>query len=292
MATVGHVLITGASSGIGLATALAFARRGWKVSAAMRRPVAEAEELNAAIGSERLSIRPLTIDVHDDASVQDGVQEVLRETGHIDVLVNNAGIGGRNTVEEASVEWAKAIFETNYFGAVRMLRAVLPGMRERRAGTIVNISSVMGRVAPGGHAHYSASKHALEAASEALVQEVRPFGIRVILIEPGVVLTAIFARSKRALDEASPYFLASSRLDRFFRKGIEKPTMPEAVAETIIGAVDDPRSGFRHAVGDDAIGLIAGRRRITDEEWAEEGRPMPDAEYLALIRKRYGLDLS
>ena len=136
----------------------------------------------------------------------------------------------------------------NYFRAVRMLLPAT-GMRERRRH---HRQHQLRDGTSRPRTPLFASKHALEAASEALVQEVKPFGIRVILIEPGVVLTAIFARSKRALNEASPYFLASSRLDRFFRKGIEKPTMPEAVAETIIRAVDDPRSGFRHAVGDDA----------------------------------------
>ena len=133
-------------------------------------------------------------DVDDAGSVQRGVAEVHGKAGRIDVLVNNAGIGGGGPIEDVPVDWVKTLFETNYFGVVRVTQAVLPGMRERRSGAIVNISSVAGRLAIAGHGHYSAVKHALEAMSEALAQEVQRFGIRVAIVEPGVVVTPIFAR--------------------------------------------------------------------------------------------------
>src|SRR5207245_4927603 len=159
----------------------------------------------AAIESDKLKIAPLTLDVDDDASVRRGVQEVIARSGRIDALVNNAGIGGGGPIEDVPIEFAKSMFETNYFGTIRMIQAVLPGMRERRSGAIVNVSSIAGRLAIAGHGHYSAVKHALEAASEALAQEVLAFGIRVAVVEPGVVVTPIFSKARRFADPTSPY---------------------------------------------------------------------------------------
>ena len=181
-------LITGTSTGIGLATALHFGRQGHDVWAGVRNPAA-ATELREAIERERLPVRVVALDVDDAGSVQRGVAEVLDKAGRIDVLVNNAGIGGGGPIEDVPVDWVKTLFETNYFGVLRVIQAVLPGMRERRAGAIVNVSSVAGRLAIAGHGHYSAVKHALEAMSEALAQEVQRFGIRVAIVEPGVVVT-------------------------------------------------------------------------------------------------------
>ena len=130
------VLVTGSSSGIGLATALHFARQGWDVHAGVRNP-ATAAELQQAIAAEKLPITPVTIDVDDAGSIASGVGEVLARAGRIDALVNNAGIGGGGAIEDVPVDWAKSLFETNYFGAIRMTQAVLPGMRDRRAGAIV-----------------------------------------------------------------------------------------------------------------------------------------------------------
>ena len=183
-------LITGTSTGIGLASALHFGRQGHDVWAGVRNPAA-ATDLCAAIDTERLPVRLVALDVDDAGSVQRGVAEVLDKAGRVDVLVNNAGIGGGGPIEDVPVDWVKTLFETNYFGVLRVTQAVLPGRRERRAGTIVNVSSVAGRLAVAGHGHYSAVKHALEAMSEALAQEVQRFGIRVAIVEPGVVVTPI-----------------------------------------------------------------------------------------------------
>src|SRR3989440_714864 len=122
-----------------------------------------------------------------------------------DVFVNNAGIGGGGPIEEVPVDFAQSMFETNYFGVIRVIRAALPSMRARRGGAIVNVSSIAGRVAIAGHGHYSAVKHALEAASEALAQEVLAFGIRVAVVEPGVVVTPIFSKARRFADPTPPY---------------------------------------------------------------------------------------
>jgi NAD(P)-dependent dehydrogenase (short-subunit alcohol dehydrogenase family) len=265
------VLVTGSSTGIGLATALHFGRLGDGVYAGVRN-IATATELTSAIEAEKLPVHPIVLDVDDQASVSHAVGEVLGRAGRIDVLVNNAGIGGGGPVEDVPVDWVKSLFETNYLGAIRMIQAVLPGMRERRSGAIVNVSSIAGRLAIAGHGHYSAVKHALEAISEALAQEVLGFGIRVAIVEPGVVVTPIFTKAKRFADPASPYAAHVHRLLLFYQMQMKMPSQPADVARVI----------------HDAEMLVAGRRKLTDEEYVETGRPMPDEEYLDLMRRRYG----
>jgi NAD(P)-dependent dehydrogenase (short-subunit alcohol dehydrogenase family) len=285
------VLITGTSSGIGLATALHFARLGDDVHAGVRNPDAAAE-LKAAIDKEQLLVRLVAIDVDDTGSVQRGVQQVLDRAGRIDVLVNNAGIGGGGPIEDVPVDWAKTLFETNYFGVIRMVQAVLPGMRERRSGAIVNVSSIAGRLAIAGHGHYSAVKHAMEAASEALAQEVQGFGIRVAIVEPGVVVTPIFSKAKRFADPASPYFEHVRRLLLFYQMQMKMPSQPTDVAAIIHEAVTTKTPRLRWLVGEDARRLDAGRRRLTDEEYVAGAAPMPDAAYLDLMRRNYGFEWS
>jgi NAD(P)-dependent dehydrogenase (short-subunit alcohol dehydrogenase family) len=285
------VLITGTSSGIGLATALHFARLGDDVHAGVRNPDASAE-LKAAIDKEQLLVRLVAIDVDDTGSVQRGVQQVLDRAGRIDVLVNNAGIGGGGPIEDVPVDWAKTLFETNYFGVIRMVQAVLPSMRERRSGAIVNVSSIAGRLAIAGHGHYSAVKHAMEAASESLAQEVQGFGIRVAIVEPGVVVTPIFSKAKRFADPASPYFEHVRRLLLFYQMQMKMPSQPADVAAIIHEAVTTKTPRLRWLVGEDARRLDAGRRRLTDEEYVAGAAPMPDAAYLDLMRRNYGFEWS
>ena len=281
------VLVTGSSSGIGLATALHFGRLGDEVYAGVRN-LSTATELAAAIEAEKLAIRPITLDVDDPVSVTRAVGEVLVRSGQVDVLVNNAGIGGGGPIEDVPVDWVKSLFETNYLGAIRMIQAILPGMRERRSGAIVNVSSIAGRLAIAGHGHYSAVKHALEAVSEALAQEVHAFGIRVALVEPGVVVTPIFTKAKRFADPGSPYAVHVHRLLLFYQMQMKTPSQPADVARVIHEAVTAKEPRLRYLVGDDAERLVAGRQRLTDEEYVATGRLMPDAEYLDLMRQRYG----
>jgi len=281
------VLVTGSSSGIGLATALHFGRLGDEVYAGVRN-LSTATELAAAIEAEKLAIRPITLDVDDPASVTRTVGEVLARSGRVDVLVNNAGIGGGGPIEDVPVDWVKSLFETNYLGAIRMIQAVLPGMRGRRSGAIVNVSSIAGRLAIAGHGHYSAVKHALEAVSEALAQEVQAFGIRVAIVEPGVVVTPIFTKARRFADPGSPYAVHVHRLLLFYQMQMKTPSQPADVARVIHEAVTAKEPRLRYLVGDDAERLVAGRQRLTDEEYVATGRLMPDAEYLDLMRQRYG----
>ena len=281
------VLVTGSSTGIGLATALHFGRLGDGVYAGVRN-IATATELAEAIAAEKLPVHPITLDVDDQASVTRAVGEVLAQAGRVDVLVNNAGIGGGGPVEDVPVDWVKSLFETNYLGAIRMIQAVLAGMRECRRGAIVNVSSIAGRLAIAGHGHYSAVKHALEAISEALAQEVLEFGIRVAIVEPGVVVTPIFTKARRFADPASPYAAHVHRLLLFYQMQMKMPSQPIDVARVIHEAVTTKDPKLRYLVGQDAEMLVAGRRKLTDEEYVATGRPMPDAEYLELMRRRYG----
>ncbi|HET8577956.1 MAG TPA: SDR family oxidoreductase [Methylomirabilota bacterium] len=282
-------LVTGTSSGIGLATAVHFARQGHEVWAGVRDP-SGATALREAIERDRLPIHPLALDVDEPGSVERGVGEVLQKAGAIDVLVNNAGIGGGGPIEDVPVEFAKGLFETNYFGVIRMVRAVLPGMRQRRRGAIVNVSSIAGRVVIAGHGHYCAVKHALEAASEALAQEVQGFGIRVAIVEPGVVITPIFSKAKRFADPASPYIDHVRRLLLFYQMQMKTPSQPEDVARVIWEAVTTSEPRLRWLVGEDARRLEAGRRRLTDEEYVASARPMADAEWAEQAKRLYGFD--
>src|SRR5437867_11865084 len=252
--------------------------------------MATAADLMAAIETDKLKISPLTLDVDDDASVRRGVQEVIARSGHIDVLVNNAGIGGGGPIEDVPIEFAKAMFETNYFGAVRMIQAVLPGMRQRRSGAIVNVSSIAGRAAIAGHGHYSAVKHALEAASEALAQEVQGFGIRVAIVEPGVVVTPIFQKAKRFAEPSSPYAEHVRRLLLFYQLQMKVASQPADAARIIFEAATTKTPRLRWLVGEDAKRLDAGRRRITDEEHITGARPMDDAQYVEEMKRRFGFD--
>ena len=282
-------LVTGCSSGIGLATALHFARQGYEVFAGVRN-VPGATDLAAAIAKDRLSAKVLALDVNDEASVKQGVGEVLARAGGIDVLVNNAGVGGGGAIEEVPIDFARSMFETNYLGVMRMVQAVLPGMRQRKRGAIVNISSIGGRVAIAGHGHYCAIKHALEAASEALAQEVQGFGIRVAIVEPGVVVTPIFQKAKRFSDPAGPYAEHVRRLLLFYQMQMKVASQPEDAARVIFEAATTTTPRVRWLVGEDAKRLDAGRRRITDEEHIAGARPMPDAQYVDEMKRRFGFD--
>jgi len=289
------ILITGSSTGIGLTTALHFGRKGHQVFASLRNPES-APELMQVIADEKLPVTPIKLDVNDDASVRHGVAEVLQKAGHIDVLVNNAGIGGSGPVEAVSVEHAHKVFETNYFGVIRMVQAVLPNMRERKSGSIIMLSSIAGQVPFASHGHYAASKHALEAISEILAQEVRAFNIRVAIIEPGVILTPIFSKGRKS-GRAQPnpitehYADHTRRLMTFFQTRLKNPTMADVVAEAIEHAVTTEQPQLRYLVGDDARAIYAGYQRTTDEERLEAAQPMSDDDYYDLMYKWNGVDL-
>ncbi len=189
-------VVTGSSTGIGQATAVTLARAGHTVYATMRDPAIGAGPIRAIADSEKLPIRIAALDVDSDASVRSAFADVLAEGGRIDILVNNAGIGHMGAVEETTVGTFRSVMETNFFGALRCIQAVVPGMRERRSGFMINITSVAGRfTAP--QATYSSSKFALEALCECLAQEMKGFDVHVAIVEPGVIATPIFGKGEK-----------------------------------------------------------------------------------------------
>jgi NAD(P)-dependent dehydrogenase (short-subunit alcohol dehydrogenase family) len=282
-------LITGTSTGIGLETAIAFARRDYRVFAGIRNP-ATAAALHDAV-AQGLPIVPIPLDVDRDDSVRQAVDSVLQQAGAVDVLVNNAGFGASGPIEPVTLETARALFETNYFGAVRMMRAVLPGMRERRRGAIVNVSSVYGRLTMATHGHYTATKFALEAASEALAAEMLPFGVRVAIIEPGVVQTAIWGKGGGPADRENPYFPQMRRLGRFFRTQLQDPTQPKTVADLIVHAVETDSPRLRYLVGADAELCVEGRGKLEVEQWIDWQAEPGDEAFETKAQDIFGVNL-
>lgn len=283
-------LITGTSTGIGQATALHLARQGHHVFATMRNPATGSAPLVAAAQAEGLKLDILPLDVNDSLSAEQAVNTVLSQADRLDVLINNAGIGGGGSIEEMSEEHLRAVFETNFFGAMRLMKLVLPTMRQARSGAIVNISSIAGRLAGARSASYAGSKFALEAASESLAQEVRRFNIRVVIIEPGVIATPIFSKGSPA-DPNSPYHEFVLRSQRLFTSRMTDPGSPELVAEVIHHALETDQPKLRYLVGEDAEKWAAGRRAMTDEEWVDVGRQMSLDEYAALHRDHFGFEI-
>ncbi|MEH6373524.1 SDR family oxidoreductase [Streptomyces sp. KLMMK] len=262
------VLITGCSSGIGLETALAFARRGDHVNASMRNP-AKADGLRERARAEGLDIEVLPLDVTDDASVTTAVRAVEERHGAVGVLVNNAGVDYTSAVEAASLEQARAVMETNYWGALRTIRAVLPAMRARGGGVIVNVSSLAARmfaVPYGGF--YTSSKAALGAASEALAAEVRPFGIRVVCAEPGAFVSRIHENAaKRESSGDDPYAADETWLARFLSRMGEGAGDSREAAEAIVAAVENPATPLHTVIGKEAEAALELTRGVSHEEW-------------------------
>jgi NAD(P)-dependent dehydrogenase (short-subunit alcohol dehydrogenase family) len=259
------VLITGTSRGIGLETALAFGRAGHRVHATMRNP-SQSPALAEAAAREKLPITISTMDVDSDESVSNAIA-AIQKNGPIDILINNAGVEGVGPVEEFPLGKFRAIMETNYFGALRCIQAVVPEMRQRRNGCIINISSVAGRLCCPPLTSYCASKWALEALSEGLASELKTFNVRVAIVEPGIIDTAM---ARRIGDPApgSPYG-QTARFSALFSKSLETPVPPSLVAEKILEVAQSESWQLRHPVGPDAAGFLEWRRKMTDEEWVE-----------------------
>lgn len=259
------ILVTGASTGIGQETALHMARRGHTVYASVRNPDT-AKELREAIEAEDLPAKLIKLDLVDPGSIRAAVERILDESGRLDVLVANAGIGAGSSVEETPLEVVRDIFETNYFGNVSLLREVTPIMRQQRSGHIVVVGSLAGRYAAGCHAHYSASKWAMEGLCESLAQEMAEFDAHVTIIEPGCVVTPMW--TKVTPSETPPLYPVNlQRLVRFFEFGLGRPAMPNDVAQAIEDAVNAEDPPFRVPVGKDAQEVIAGRTAVGDEAW-------------------------
>jgi NAD(P)-dependent dehydrogenase (short-subunit alcohol dehydrogenase family) len=269
------VVITGCSTGFGYHGALAFARRGDRVYAGMRK---DKGDLGKVLSDEGLDAEILSIDVDDEASVRAAISEVLEREGHIDVLVNNAGFGGTATsIEESTDEAWQAIISTNLLGPLRCARAVIPAMRERGQGTIVNVSSIAGRMyGMPFTSSYSATKHALCSLSDSIAAELQDFGVKVACIEPGFFRTAIYENATVPDPSGSPYETMERSVETWYQTSVENGADPCVVADKMLSAVDGalPSDTIHHLVGDDAELFVGGMQQMSYADYQAMGRQM------------------
>jgi NAD(P)-dependent dehydrogenase (short-subunit alcohol dehydrogenase family) len=265
-------LVTGSSSGIGFETAVHLARNGFYTYASMRN-LEKSKSITEVANREKLRLKVIQLDVNDDKSVEEAIDRVVKENQKIDVLVNNAGYGLLGALEDLSMEEIKAQFETNFFGVIRVTQQVISVMRQQKSGTIVNISSVGGRMGIPSLSAYHATKFALEGLSESISYELEPFGIRVVVIEPGFIRTNIMNSSiiaKKAQDPKSPYFSLTQQLERSFKSAMENTSAsspPEEVAKVVLQAVISDSPKLRYAVGNDAANMIQAKTTMSDTEF-------------------------
>ena len=280
------VLITGTSKGIGFETALIMARAGHTVHATMRNPDAS-PALQETADKENLPITVSAMDVDSDTSVKEAFERIHASGSTIDVLVNNAGIERNGSVEELPFEDFRAVMETNYFGVIRCLHAVLPRMRERKSGCIINVASVAGQIANSPLSAYNASKHALEALSECLAQEMRPFNVRVAIIEPGIIDTSM---AQRLGEDTNPsHYRQVARFSDLFTASLKNPAEPSLVGQKILEVADSDEWTLRHPIGPDAAPFLEWRKSMNDDEWIEWGALSND-EWYARVEADFGLD--
>lgn len=279
------VLITGTSKGIGYHATLLLARAGHEVVATMRNP--GASDLEKVATDAKLPVTVLPLDVDDDASVG----EVFGQVGDsLDVLINNAGVLTCNVVEDESLDEYRRVMETNYFGAVRCTKQVLPAMRRRGSGCIINVTSVAGKIAFFGSSAYAASKFALEAFSESLAQEVKAYGIKVALVEPGIIDTPMATTNLPPYAEDTVY-PHGRRNHAFFTNPERDEASPDLVGEMIRHVIESDDARLRFPVGPDALSFLGWRGSLSDEDWVGLGGIERDEDYFARVFVDTGVDL-
>jgi NAD(P)-dependent dehydrogenase (short-subunit alcohol dehydrogenase family) len=284
-------VVTGANSGIGRATAIHLAAQGHRVFGTVR-SADKAGKLLAMAADHGVELELVELDIADDESVRAGFTRVLEATdGVVDVLVNNAGVGGNAVAEECPTELYLDVMNINLCGAVRCLQQVVPGMRARGRGAIVNITSVAGRIAAIAQSPYVASKWAFEGLSEGLAQELAPFGIRVAIVEPGVTKSAIFAKNIDAPNQSGAYDAAYRRLFQFYAAGMAHATDPFEVAAVIHHAVTTDTPQLRYAVSWGGPEIVEGRAAMSDQDWVALGAWIDDDDYYDDFARRFGIDL-
>lgn len=262
-------VVTGSSSGIGFATSLLLARNGFYTYATMRN-LDKSKSIMDVAKKEKLPLEVIQLDVNDDKSVKDAVNKIAEEKNKVDVLVNNAGYALVGCVEDLSIDEVKAIFETNLFGILRVTQAVLPTMRKQGSGIIVNVSSVAGRISFPVTPAYISTKFALEGMSESMRYELEQFGIKVILVEPGVIRTDFSGNMKvarKATDPNSPYAQLTQKVSAGLKLLVEHGTPPEEVAKVILKAATSENPDPRYLVGNDAAIIMEARKNMSDIEF-------------------------
>jgi NAD(P)-dependent dehydrogenase (short-subunit alcohol dehydrogenase family) len=268
-----HVaVVTGSSSGIGFEIALTLARNGFQTYATMRN-LAKSENIKSikSIASkENLPIHIEQLDVIDNNSVTNAIQAIVSKADRIDVLVNNAGYALAGAFEDLAIEEIKAQYETNFFGLIRTTQAVLPIMRKQKSGTIVNISSGAGRFGyPTGSAYVS-TKFAVEGLSESMAYELEPLGIKVILVEPGVIKTNIangMVIAKKSQNSNSPYSQIMQKMSTSFEHMLENASSPDLVAKVVLQAVTSENPSLRYLAGKDVEMWVEAKRNMSDDEF-------------------------
>jgi NAD(P)-dependent dehydrogenase (short-subunit alcohol dehydrogenase family) len=262
-------VVTGSSSGIGLAASLALAKNGYLTYATIRN-LAKQDSIQSIAEKERLPVRTVQLDVTDENSVKNTIQLIISESGRIDLLVNNAGYGLTGAFEDIEIDEIKALYETNVFGVIRVTQAVLPIMRKQGSGRIINISSGAGRIGFPGSSAYVSSKFALEGLSESMAFEVEQFGIKTVLVEPGFVRTNFaenIAIAKKAQEPRSPYSqmmqMMSSNRDRMF----ENASDADLIAAVVVEAATAKEPNLRYLAGKDVQQMVAAKKSMSDEEF-------------------------
>jgi len=261
-------IVTGSSSGIGFETSLALAREGYFTYATMR-DTTKSDKIKEITQKENLKINILELDVDDEKSVKSAIAQILDQKQRIDVLVNNAGWGLWGCVEDVSVDEFKEQFETNFFSIIRLIQEVAPTMRKQSSGTIVNVSSVVGRIGFPASPAYISSKFALEGLSESMRFEFAPFGVDVIIIEPGVIKTNFMKNMKMAKKSEldTVYKDITTKVVSGVKMMVEMGTPPKEVANTIVKAIKDKNPLPRYVVGNDALMFLEAKKSKTDIEF-------------------------
>lgn len=268
-------LVTGCSSGIGYSTCLLLARNNFKVYGTVRN-LSKAKKIQEVIDKEKIPLKIILLDVNDSESIQNAIRDILYDSRKIDVLINNAGYGMFGPIEDITTEDVKLQFETNFFGVIRLIKEIVPIMRKQGNGTIVNISSMVGRFGVPLNAAYVSSKFAIEGLSESISYELAEFGIKIIVIEPGVVQTNFFNNLKlNGLDTSSPYYELMKKRVSFLKTSMKNsPTSGSQVANTILDALNSKHPEFRYVIGMDAKNSIQKKDSLSDKKfmkWVSDG---------------------
>ena len=283
-------IVTGANSGIGRSTAITLAKNDYTVFATMR-SLERGEKLKGIAQELNLEIKAVELDVSDTDSVNQGINEILDQTDQIDVLINNAGVGSNAVIEDVDIESDKKCFETNFWGVVRCIQAVLPTMRQQKSGHIIQVSSIAGRVGLPAQPIYSASKWALEGLSENLAHDLSSFGVRVSIIEPGVTRTAILGKNN-TVPQNDDFENIYARMLDMYMQGIEANIRPEAVSETILQCLESSSHQLRWPVAWGAETMVNARHdgSVSDEEWVEIGSLVNNREeWVRSFRQAFNL---